>query len=1373
MTQRALQFGKVEAIFDHVVQLPRGQWTQALDELCAADAALRQDVESLLVNASPIDDAPLLTEAFRTLICEGDQNPNVGRRIGPYMIRRHIGAGGMGNVYLAVQVEPVSREVALKLMKRGLDTEETIQRFQRERQVLAGLQHPSIAQLLDAGSTDDGLPFFVMEYVEGEPITTYCDRRRLTIVQRLRLFQSVCAAVHFAHQHTVIHRDLKPANILVTQNGVPKLLDFGIAKLTNADGTSDQTHVLAEDQFLTPAYASPEQIHGNAVTTATDVYSLGVILYELLVGSLPFGRAGCSKTATTVEAFSPSQKLRREIAVGRHPRLADETLPVWTSDSAAQGERSTQTNNDCPPGQDARRRTVGTDLHSSDDQFESTYARHSSKLARASAHSVALSPNTIAGARGLTPDQLVRCLKADLDNIVLTAIASDPQRRYSSAEQFAGDIERHLRHEPVIAAPPSIFYRSRKFIRRNRTACVFLVLLCVGLIGSVRGSILAARSRDAALVSERAAHLAEQAALHNAEKLRRASYSKDLALAAFDRRRHLADNMKRRLLEVPQDLRDWEWEYLSAMSDDSLQTWRGHMGEVRSVAFSPDGEWVASGDDTGEVRIWATKTATTAHVINRHQGPVNTLSFDTGGRKLITGGSDGLIQLHDTQTGQALGSLNAGAGAVVSIRCASVGGWLAAGYADNTVRMWDAQLQTIVRTFANYDGSFDSLSISPDSRLLAGASTEKSVYLWDTASGNLIRMLNDGLKPACSTVFSPNGQTLAVAILNGPILLWDVESGNRQRREYQRGWSLAGCSVAFSPDGQRVASSGYEDRMLAVWDVSRATHLRDSHGHDGRILSVAFSPDGSSVITGSTDHTLKLWDASPAPYRYSLRIHQAEVTCIGFSPDGRILVSGDLMGNLLFRDPVTRRVIQRASVTPLRPQCLAFTGDGRHLAIGGRDGTVQVRSTFTAQPIRTILAHTGFVNALAASPNGRILASGGEDSLLQLWNVDTGERIHQLTGGGGPVNCVAFSPDGSCIASAHANGSVLLWNADRGLHTRTFVGHRGPVHSVAFSGDGKWIASGSDDETLRVYETTGTAVHIIDKLSTTPMALCFTPSGRRLFAGSTDGTVCLWDYETPMQMLSFHDHEGPVGCLALSPDGHIVVSGGIDRAVAIRDAIPFAWKSQLARDEPTYAAQAFAIIEDFLSRGSDAGQIAAAFNIATNVSPGLKRRILNDILERTARGLRPIADWDLSFFTWEATSSLDELNHRWSQAAANAKVQQRATAIAFDWKTPPATDIPHGPFGMVATGRYRTHAGDYRLAGVVDDGVRVWIDGQKVIDHWSPYSPQGNTVSADVSLTEGEHPVRVEYFQLGGGAYLNLSLQPMGEIIAPTTRPLD
>jgi eukaryotic-like serine/threonine-protein kinase len=328
-----------------------------------------------------------------------------GQRLGPYRILRKLGTGGMGDVYLAERAdEEYQQQVAIKLVRSGVFSRQVQGRLRMERQILATLQHPNIARLLDGGRAPDGTPYLVMEYIDGEPIDAYCDRRRLSPEERLALVRTVCSAVHYAHQNLIVHRDLKPNNILITPQGVPKLLDFGIAKLLDTRqsvATLAVTH--AEYRVMTPAHASPEQVRGDVITTASDIYVLGVLLYELLCGRRPFQLLGSSllemeRIICEQEAPTPSEM------VALSAREAPDLL------------------------------------------------------------------NDIVACRSTTPARLQRFLRGEVDSIVGMAMRKDPERRYSSAEQLAADLDRHLGGKPVLASKDTWLYRTRKFIGRHKLA---------------------------------------------------------------------------------------------------------------------------------------------------------------------------------------------------------------------------------------------------------------------------------------------------------------------------------------------------------------------------------------------------------------------------------------------------------------------------------------------------------------------------------------------------------------------------------------------------------------------------------------------------------------------------------------------------------------------------------------------------------------------------------------------------------------------------------------------------------------------------------------------------------------------------------------
>ncbi len=399
---------------------------------------------------------------------------------GRYKLREEIGEGGMGSVYLAEQLQPVKRRVALKLIKAGMDSRTVLARFESERQALALMDHPNIAKVLDAGTTENGRPFFVMELVKGIPLTGYCDQHRLGLLERLALFRQICSAVQHAHQKGIIHRDLKPTNILVESHDgspVPRVIDFGLAKATSGLQLTEQSLYSAFGTVAgTPLYMAPEQATFNAidVDTRADVYALGVILYELLTGTTPIDRQTFQKAA-----IDEMLRMVREIE----------------------------------PPTPSRRLSTSDTLPS------------------------------LAATRQTEPSRLGRFMRGDLDWIVMKALAKERQRRYESPIAFSQDIERFLNHEPVSAGPPTSAYRFTKFVRRNRpqviAASLVLLALLVGIIGTTLGLIKAQRQQRIATAESVKKEEARQAEADQrkkaveAERLAHAEADKALAINEF------------------------------------------------------------------------------------------------------------------------------------------------------------------------------------------------------------------------------------------------------------------------------------------------------------------------------------------------------------------------------------------------------------------------------------------------------------------------------------------------------------------------------------------------------------------------------------------------------------------------------------------------------------------------------------------------------------------------------------------------------------------------------------------------------------------------------------------------------------------------
>ncbi len=438
-----LDWKKIKSIFESAIELPYNQRHDFVDKECLGNESIKQEVEALLFafeNSGSFLEEPGIDFTYLQNIDEDDLF--IGKQFGAYKIEKKIGTGGMAYVYLARRADnEFEQTAALKIIKRGMDTDEIVRRFKHERQTLANLDHPNIAKIIDGGTSDDGLPFFVMEYIDGIPITEYCDLNKLSVDQRLELFIKVCSAVNYAHQNLIVHRDLKPSNILITSDGTPKLLDFGIAKLLSEEQNAN-TMALTRDgsKLMTVEYASPEQVKGGKITTASDIYSLGVLLYELLTGHLPY-------------SFK-----------NKFPHEVEKVI--------------TSVNPEKP----------------------STIIAKSSKTITEDGEVSEVSAEEISILRNSNVEKLKRRLSGDIDNIILMALKKEPERRYNSVQQLAEDIHHYIEGRPVSAHSDTILYRTSKFVNRHKIGIAVFLIINLLIIGSVVAIIwqanIAAKERD-------------------------------------------------------------------------------------------------------------------------------------------------------------------------------------------------------------------------------------------------------------------------------------------------------------------------------------------------------------------------------------------------------------------------------------------------------------------------------------------------------------------------------------------------------------------------------------------------------------------------------------------------------------------------------------------------------------------------------------------------------------------------------------------------------------------------------------------------------------------------------------------------------------
>lgn len=1145
-----------------------------LSQACAGNALLRTEIEEMLQLHEQADGFMENPGAYAPTQL-GETEPlteKPGTLVGPYKLLQQIGEGGMGTVFMAEQEQPVRRKVALKIIKSGMDSKQVVARFEAERQALAMMDHINIAKVLDAGTTETGRPYFVMELVHGVPITEYCDANQLTQQQRLDLFIPVCQAIQHAHQKGIIHRDIKPSNILVTlydDKPVPKVIDFGVAKAVEQRLTEKTLFTNYGTLVGTFEYMSPEQAELNAfgVDTRSDVYSLGVLLYELLTGTTPL------------------EKTRlRTMAYGELVRIIKEEEP---------------------PRPSVRISSSGT-------------------LAK------------LAAARKTDASKLSSMVKGELDWIVMKCLEKDRTRRYEGASALARDVQRYLAGDPVEACLPTLGYRMQKSYRKHRTAILtagaFAVVLLLASAVSLSFGVLAKQSERRAIVQEQLAVANAGEAIKQQEfaqeklqeateakldleeergKLIQRDYASAIRLAASALREPTLTAAREILEETQEDLRGWEWNYLYRkcqgrhlveLEDEDENTY------FRNLSYSPDGTSIVAvafsspnqpdvrSDISRQVKIWDAESGKYRFTLCDLKSVLSAEFSPVDSQNILTAHGNALTVWDVTTRQPLLGLQEEKEFRFIEAKFSPDGKRIVASLLDAmketyviTIYEIDNQAPPVSHKLMELHNYYSaSLTFSSDGRWLLVQFFEeiegrerRIAKIIDSVTGDELLTIPieeydrapipNGIR---AVELSPDCSRLAVGYWDNSVRIWKVENKASRPVLVDNPISLAGDfgmlrGVVFSPESQRIVTADHE--TLTIWNSSTGDKLSVLGCPVVGIENVYFSPDGKRMLVHGFQHGARIYDADPEPDEVSIGMFPVDVLgTANFTSNGRsilataIEMSGSNSAIVKVWNAETLETVYEKRIDAdlhgrVRP---TFSPNGRWLAwVDGNSATLY--DVVTGQELEPIKDDTEKLSSPVFSPDESLLLLSNDDWTISAWDVKSrkvkfriGEQHRDEKGS----NRGYFTPDGTGILVEQLSennstiGALTLHSALDGRVLRTLELHEPIPYSRslgAFSADGTryvgcYKSSDSSLDGGRVWDVkTGAELCRFDVGGASTVGL--SPDGKRIITahrGIYNNFVRIWFADSGIEIIRLQGETlqyRPKHSACFSPDGDKVL----------------------------------------------------------------------------------------------------------------------------------------------------------------------------------------------------------------------------------------